>query len=125
MQLDDAGVIGDYSTITISPDHVLWCESGTDGTSVNWIIPNGVIIQAEDDGEEYALKFNITENGSRQGLYVDEGSSAQLLEGTYQCIAKDAPREGSLSTVNLWINKRKIHGERLLSCMQYIASILI
>ena len=107
--LEGVGVLSDYSQISklISEAKGLWCEGDFTATGVFWRLPNGVIISdINATYPEYGIKVvsefgNRTIIGLRVGLFRIDNAS--LLEGVYQCSALDVPREGSFTTINLWI----------------------
>ncbi len=84
----------------------LWCNGDARATGVYWRLPNGIILsEANATYSEYGIKVisEFANNGLHVGLFVID--EASLMVGIYQCSALDLPRDGSITTINLWINK--------------------
>lgn len=109
MHLDGVGLLNDYSQVivqSISNERGIWCEASRQANGIFWRLPNSVQISENNATYlEYGIKTVSSvsnTNGFGLGLFAIN-ETALLMEGVYQCIAFDTPREGSFASANLWI----------------------
>ena len=108
--MDDIGFFEDYSHLqsySLFGNRGLWCLGGSQANGLYWSLPDGTQLKERNDTySEYGITtiyFGTSQTGLALGLFVV--NSSLLTEGVFQCIVLDLPREGSFTTINLWITK--------------------